>query len=173
AANGSAAGAEVDVDPDVAAADARRLMAEPYALALSGDWVGAARVWDELGCPYEMARALSEADDYGLLERSRATFLSLGAGPALANVEAKMRALGHRVPRGPAPATAANPANLTKREAQIVKLLARGHTNKEIAGKLFRSVRTIDHHVSAILAKFEVGNRVEAAQKATSLGLLD
>jgi len=84
-----------------------------------------------------------------------------------------MHALGHRVPRGPAPSTAANPANLTRREAQIVKLLAQGMTNQEIADELFRSVRTIDHHVSAILAKLAASNRVEAARRATELGLLE
>ena len=81
-----------------------------------------------------------------------------------------MRSLGYRVPRGPAPSTAANPANLTRREALVLTLLAQGLTNQEIADRHFRSVRTIDHHVSAVLAKLEVSNRVEAAQAASRLG---
>jgi len=149
------------------------LMAEPYALEATGNWAAAAAAWEEFGCPYEAARALSAAEDEEPLERARATFERLGAAPALASVEAKMRALGHRVPRGPSPTTAANPANLTRREAQILKLLAEGKTNQEIAGDLFRSVRTVDHHVSAILAKLEASNRVEAARRAVELGLLE
>lgn len=149
------------------------MMAEPYSLQLRGEWAAAARAWEELGCPYEAARALMASSEHEPLERARATFQRLGAGPALALVEATMRDLGHRVPRGPTPVTAANPGNLTRREAQIVKLLAEGMTNQEIADKLFRSVRTVDHHVSAILAKLEAGNRVAAIQAAKRLGLVD
>src|SRR5690606_5785440 len=148
-------------------------MARPFELDLRGDWSGAARAWEELGCPYEMARSLSAAVDEGALRRAREVFARLGAAPMLARVEGRMHALGFRVPRGPTPATLANPAMLTRREAQIVRLLAEGLTNQEIAGKLYRSVRTVDHHVSSILSKLDVDNRVAAVQKAARLGLLD
>lgn len=148
-------------------------IATPYAHEFRGDLTAAAAAWEALGCPYEMARTLSASALNEPLERARVTLQGLGAEPLLKLVTAKMRTLGYPVPRGPAALTAANPANLTKREAEIVKLVAQGLTNQEIAERLYRSVRTVDHHVSAILAKLEVGNRLEAAQKATRLGLVD
>lgn len=84
-----------------------------------------------------------------------------------------MRLLGMRVPRGPGPATSANPANLTPREAQVLRLVAKGSTNQEIAAQLFRSERTVEHHVSAILAKLGARNRLEAARAAVELGLAE
>ncbi|HEU4896988.1 MAG TPA: helix-turn-helix transcriptional regulator [Actinomycetota bacterium] len=49
-------------------------------------------------------------------------------------------------------------------------LLAEGLTNAEIADRLVVSVRTVDHHVAAILAKLGVGSRREAARAAATLG---
>ena len=51
------------------------------------------------------------------------------------------------------------------------RLLARGLTNAEIAAKLVLSVRTIDHHVSAVLQKLQATSRREAAQAAARLGI--
>jgi DNA-binding NarL/FixJ family response regulator len=75
------------------------------------------------------------------------------------------------VPRGPQPTTRGNPAGLTDRQVEIVRLLARGLTNAEIAAKLVLSVRTIDHHVSAVLQKLQATSRREAAQAAARLGI--
>lgn len=55
------------------------------------------------------------------------------------------------------------PAGLTKREAEIIALLAQGLTNREIAGHLVLSVKTIERHVANAYSKMEVHNRVEAA----------
>jgi DNA-binding NarL/FixJ family response regulator len=77
------------------------------------------------------------------------------------------------VPRGPQPATRHNPAGLTSRQVDILRLLATGRTNAEIAQTLFLSVRTVDHHVSAVLQKLEVTSRREAAQIAVRLGFTD
>ncbi len=73
--------------------------------------------------------------------------------------------------RGSAAATRTNPAGLTERQMEILRLLAAGMTNAEIAGRLVVSVRTVDHHVSAVLQKLGVGSRREAAEAATRLGL--
>ena len=75
------------------------------------------------------------------------------------------------VPRGPITRTRANPAGLTDRQVEVLRLLAGGLTNAEIAERLVVSVRTVDHHVSAVLGRLGVGSRKEAAVRATELGL--
>jgi DNA-binding NarL/FixJ family response regulator len=70
------------------------------------------------------------------------------------------------VPRGPAPATRANPWNLTARQVEVLRLLGDGLTNAQIAQRLVLSTRTVDHHVSAVLQKLAVSTRREAADLA-------
>ena len=67
-----------------------------------------------------------------------------------------------RLPRGPVPTTRSNPAGLTERQLDVLALLAKGLTNGEIAARLVVSTRTVDHHVSAVLAKLGVTTRREA-----------
>jgi DNA-binding NarL/FixJ family response regulator len=74
------------------------------------------------------------------------------------------------LPRRPSHRTRTNPAGLTDRQLEVLELLAEGLTNAEIAGRLVVSVRTVDHHVAAILAKLNVGSRREAARAAADLG---
>jgi DNA-binding CsgD family transcriptional regulator len=146
--------------------------AAPFALQVAGDWAAAAALWDSLSCPYEAARALAEGDDKGALIRALAEFDRLGARPAAIAVTRRLRELGARgIPRGPRPATRANPANLTPRELEILPLIAQGLRNAEIAGRLFLSAKTVDHHVSSILTKLGVRSRAEVAHQATRLGL--
>jgi len=64
-----------------------------------------------------------------------------------------------------------NPANLTPRELEVLALLGDGLTNAEIAERLFLSEKTVAHHVSAILRKLGVANRVQAVTEATRLGI--
>jgi DNA-binding CsgD family transcriptional regulator/type II secretory pathway predicted ATPase ExeA len=61
---------------------------------------------------------------------------------------------------------------LTRRELEVVRLVADGRTNREIAAELFLSPRTIDMHVRNILAKLDCRSRVEASIKAGEAGLL-
>lgn len=61
----------------------------------------------------------------------------------------------------------------SKREAQVLKLIAVGKTNKEIGETLFISESTVKFHVHAILNKLDAGNRTEAVSVATQLGLID
>jgi len=61
----------------------------------------------------------------------------------------------------------------SKREAQVLKLIAVGKTNKEIGETLFISESTVKFHVHAILNKLDASNRTEAVSVATQLGLID
>jgi len=83
-----------------------------------------------------------------------------------------MRLLGIRsIPAGPRTATRAHPHGLTRRECEILDLICAGNTNAQIAAKLFISVKTVDHHVSAVLAKLNAPTREIAASHAAQLGL--
>lgn len=101
-----------------------------------------------------------------------ATLDALGAAPLARLVRAELRELGvRRVPRGPYAAARGNPAGLTDRQLQVVRLLMAGLTNAEIAGRLVLSVRTVDNHVRAILEKLDAPTRRRAAQRAAEIGL--
>jgi DNA-binding CsgD family transcriptional regulator len=145
---------------------------EPYRLALAGNWAEAAAIWDEIGRPYDAAEARSLADDDGALLQALGEFDRLGAAPAAARLRKKLRGRGVRaVPRGPRPATRALPRGLTPRQHEVLGLLAGGATNAEIAERLVVSPKTVDHHVSAVLAKLDVTSRREAAAVARELGI--
>lgn len=61
---------------------------------------------------------------------------------------------------------------LTRREEEVLELLAQGKTNKEIASELVITERTVKFHVSSILRKMDRGNRTEAVRLAVELGLV-
>jgi ATP/maltotriose-dependent transcriptional regulator MalT len=124
------------------------------------------RVWQELEVPYEVARvrvllglachALGDDDTASLeLEAARDGFARLGAAPDLARIESLTRSVssdhGHR---------------LTRRELQVLRLVAGGETNKAIATELVLSERTVDRHVSNIFTKLGVTSRAAATAYA-------
>jgi DNA-binding CsgD family transcriptional regulator/tetratricopeptide (TPR) repeat protein len=147
-------------------------LAEPCRLQAAGDWQQAARLWTTLGCPYEAALALYDAPDEAALREALQIFTGLGASAAAQITRQKMRHLGIRsIPRDPRPATRAHPLGLTAREREVLELICAGHTNAEIAAKLFISTKTVDHHVSAVLAKLDAPTREVAASHAARLGL--
>jgi DNA-binding CsgD family transcriptional regulator/tetratricopeptide (TPR) repeat protein len=143
--------------------------AEPYALQIAGNWPRAAELWAKIGCPYEAAGALMDGDE-SAMRRAHAEFERLGARPAAAIVARRLRERGARdIPRGPRPATRAHPAKLTEREVEVLRLIAEGFRNTEIARRLSVSAKTVDHHVSSVLAKLGVRSRTEAARQADRL----
>jgi DNA-binding CsgD family transcriptional regulator len=146
---------------------------EEHAAALRGDWPAATAAWQGVGDPYEQGRAAALSGDVPTVLEGLALLDGLGAGPAAALVRRRLREQGHQqIPRGPAPATRANPAGLTGRQAEILRLLAGGMSNAEIAQRLVLSVRTVDHHVSAVLQKLGVTSRRAAATAAAGLGIV-
>ncbi len=143
--------------------------AEPFALQMKGEWRAAAEAWREIGCPYEEALALADGDVEAMFNAIE-IFDGLGARPAASWVRANLRAAGaSAIPRGPRPATRANPAGLTSRQVEVLKLMADGLGNADIANRLFISKRTVEHHVSAILSKLAVSTRSEAIATAVRL----
>jgi len=61
---------------------------------------------------------------------------------------------------------------LSKRELQILNLLAQGHSNQEIAAKLFVSLSTVKPHIQNLFEKLEVKRRIQAVEKAKRLSLI-
>jgi len=146
----------------------------PYALQAAGRWREAAELWQAAGCPYEHAAALAESPEPGDLLASLEILDELGATPLAALVRGRLRALGTtRIPRGPRGETRVNPAGLTTRQVEVLRLLGMGYTNAQIASQLVVSVRTVDSHVAAVLAKLGAASRREAAASAAQLGVLD
>jgi DNA-binding CsgD family transcriptional regulator/tetratricopeptide (TPR) repeat protein len=111
------------------------------------------------------------------LERLRDAYLTarkLGAKPLAGEATREVSALGESVVSrlGRRAAADANGAGLSGRELEVMRLVAVGHTNREIAQQLFLSPRTVDMHVRNILRKLSCRSRVEAAHRAGELGLL-
>jgi DNA-binding NarL/FixJ family response regulator len=109
----------------------------------------------------------------GLAEAHRVA-VSLDARPLAAEAASAVAALGVSVADhlGRRAAAEHETAGLSRREVEVVRLVAQGLTNREIAARLVLSTRTVDMHVRNILSKLRAHTRTEAAARATELGLL-
>jgi DNA-binding CsgD family transcriptional regulator len=134
---------------------------------------------DACAAPYERALTLlaiaelrlaegNDADVPTLLEEARSICSGLGAAPALACADA----LAAQLP-GRRRVKFAYPAGLTRREAEVLGLLAAGHSNKEIAAELFLSERTVERHITSLYRKIGTHRRTEAMAFALRHGLAD
>jgi DNA-binding CsgD family transcriptional regulator len=146
----------------------------PYVWLAAGRWREAAQAWREAGAPYEYAAALAESTDPADLFDALAVLDGLGAQPLAHKVRARLREVGvARLPRRPNEDTRQNPAGLTARQLEVLRLLGEHLTNTEIADRLVVSVRTVDHHVAAVLAKLDAHSRREAIARAAELDVID
>jgi DNA-binding CsgD family transcriptional regulator len=102
------------------------------------------------------------------------TARKLGARPLATEAAREVAALGEPVVQrlGRRAAADADGAGLSRRELEVLRLVAVGRTNREIAAELFLSPRTVDMHVRNMLRKLDCRSRVEAAQRARELALL-
>jgi DNA-binding CsgD family transcriptional regulator len=106
----------------------------------------------------ELRAASGDAAAGSGLDAVRAICEPLGARPALARADALAARIAAM--KGTPPAS---PAGLSTREIEVLRLLADGHTNREIADALFLSVHTVSAHIRTILAKTNADNRTAAA----------
>jgi DNA-binding CsgD family transcriptional regulator len=157
-------------------AEATRLAgrADPVAWAAAVEAFGYGHVYEQARSRWRLAEALVAAGDRsGAVEpllAAAGTARALGAGPLLAAVTALARRARLELPgAGRVVETA---AVFTPRETEVLALLARGRTNRQIGSELYISEKTASVHVSNILAKLGAGSRTEAVAVAASRGLL-
>lgn len=141
-------------------------VAPPCRHELQGDVRGAAAAWAALGCRYEQGLALLGGGAAELRE-ALALFDALGARPAARVARQALRERGvHDLPRGPYGAARSDPLGLTARERGVLELLSAGLSNRAIAQRMHRSERTVEHHVSTLLAKLGASSRAGAVALA-------
>jgi DNA-binding CsgD family transcriptional regulator len=145
-------------------ADAEQYLQEALALA------------DACAAPFERARTLLVLADLRaalgeteparvLLADVRAICTPLGAQPALVHVETLEARLDQLASR------AARPAGLTAREVEVLRLVAQGLTDAEVAEQLFLARRTVNTHLTSIYTKLNVSSRAAATRFAVEQGL--
>jgi DNA-binding NarL/FixJ family response regulator len=148
-------------------------VAEPYRLLLDGAYEAAADDFHRRSMPYDAALALVDSGDPAHAARALDILDRLGADAVAGKVRRDLRSQGVSVvPARRRSATLANPVGLTTRQTEVLRLLDDGLTNAELAARLYLSVKTVDHHVSAILGKLDVSKRRDAVRRARELGVL-
>lgn len=142
----------------------RNDLPEPYVRELDGDLAGAAEAWEALGMPYAAALVRLQAEDAATLGTAVSELEAMGAAAAGAAGRRRAEALGlralPRARRGAYKAARNHPLGLTAKEQTVLAHMAQGLSNKEISEAIGRSPRTIEHHVSAVLAKLSAPNRM-------------
>jgi DNA-binding CsgD family transcriptional regulator/tetratricopeptide (TPR) repeat protein len=178
---------------ELATAETERAMGDPE----PGMWAALVEGWDRHGarftaayCRWRLAELTlgaggSRGEAPAILAAAHATAAQLGAVPLHRELEDLARrariplaepGAADSDPTGASterPPTVAERVGLTARELDVLRLLAGGATNREIAGQLFISQKTVTVHVTRILSKLDARSRVEAAGVAQRIGLLE
>jgi DNA-binding CsgD family transcriptional regulator/tetratricopeptide (TPR) repeat protein len=185
---------QLTVTAELISADGSPASPGPGPAAASGGalaaWDDAAQAWEAVGQPYPLAAALLRAAEVALgsgdrdaagprLRRAGLLADELGARPLSGDITelarrgriSLIREVGTTGEEAAAPVPGEPPLGLTAREYEVLRLVAAGHSNREIASELFISVKTASVHVSNILGKLGVSSRGEAAATAHRLGL--
>src|SRR5262249_25391119 len=114
-------------------------------------------------CRVELGRALAAADRreqaISQLERAEQALSECGAVREADSAARELRGLGKRVQRRPRVDSEGGLAGLSPREREVAAQVAEGKTNREIAGTLFLSEKTIESHLSRIYSKLDVHSR--------------
>jgi DNA-binding NarL/FixJ family response regulator len=142
----------------------------PYELELKGDTEAAFAAWQALGMPFQAGLCLLQTQGQARQSAILKVWQLFESMKAKALIQwirhtATNEGFGELLPkmrRGPYAKTRQHPSGLTNKEQQVLRLLVTGACNHDIAQSLSRSNRTIENHVSAILSKLNVENRVEA-----------
>lgn len=149
---------------------AKRSMPPVRQLEIAGRHADAADALLELGMRYEAAMTLAHArgkSAAAAMSKAVQIFEEIGARPGAEFTRRRAASIGlsNELPkpkRGPYAKSRSHPLGLTGREVQILRYVKDGLSNREISAEVSRSERTVEHHISAILAKLSVRNRVEA-----------
>jgi DNA-binding CsgD family transcriptional regulator len=147
------------------------------------EWDAVAAIWDEVGQPFRAAQARYRQADALLRARARDEASALlrevlrvaaSLGAVLLETQVRQLAQRARVVLTSESAVAPDPVaalNLTPRELDVLALLAQGRTNRQIGEALFISEKTASVHVTNLLRKLSVPNRIEAAAIGQRVGL--
>lgn len=127
-------------------------------------------LWPVLGAGAS-GYVLKRAADTELISAIRAAFRGeIFIYPSLTKVLLE-ETLGK--PKGSAPESPVDMDILSQREKEVLKLIARGHSNREVADMLFLSVKTVDTYKARLMEKLELHSRVDLVKYALEHGLLD
>ncbi|REE96347.1 helix-turn-helix transcriptional regulator [Thermomonospora umbrina] len=145
----------------------------------SAAWDASAAAWERIAQPYPQARCLTHAAEAAVLTGDRDPAATLLHHAAALAERLRARPLAEHIEtlrrrarlNGAQPPTERPPHGLTPRELEVLRLVAQGRTNRDIAETLFISAKTASVHVSNILTKLKVASRGEAAATAHRLGL--
>jgi DNA-binding NarL/FixJ family response regulator len=134
------------------------------------------RFWMARGCPDKAETTWQEAQSLAAQKAISpwlSTVLSQGfLGPAQLSKTKGIAAHGALVKTRAEPAANLLVEPLSERECEVVRLLAEGLSNRQIAGRLYLSIRTVKFHTGNIYGKLGVKRRTEAIAQARTLGLL-
>ena len=141
---------------------------KPFELELQGDYLGAADLWQNLDLPHSAILTLVASNNPNNINQAIALAKEIGATTVLGKIQYLIECHNwsdtHQVNLRSSYKTQSqsHPVGLTKREIEVLKLIIKGLTNKEISAILCRSQRTVEHHISSILSKLDVTSRMAA-----------